>query len=211
MVSNAFNLANVAVNTANSNVAVTGFTANVAVGQYLNAANVQVSNAVLFNDGSSLTGGASSMSIFDYTGDGVTTNFSTGNYSATSVNNTWVYIGGVYQRKNQYSWTGTTIAFNQAPPNGANIEVQLTTYSVPISTPAPGSVYPVSLSQGGPSWTTSGNFSVTGNVYSASTTASYFAANVRVSNLISAGTVYYTGGALTTNQRAMNYYWGQIF
>ena len=82
---------------------------------------------------------------------------------------------------------------------------------MPISTPALGSVYPVSLSTGGPSWTTSGNFSVTGNVYSTGTTASYFAANVRVSNLISAGTVYYTGGALTTNQRAMNYYWGQIF
>ena len=51
MVSNAFNLANVAVNTANSNASVTGFTANVAVGNFVNAANVQVTNSVLFSDG----------------------------------------------------------------------------------------------------------------------------------------------------------------
>jgi len=211
MVSNAFNLANVAVNTSNSNTAVSGFTANVAVGQYLNAANVTVANSVLFSDGSSLSGSASSMSIFDYTGDGVTTNFSTGNYSATTVNNTWVYIGGVYQRKNQYSWTGTTLTFNQAPPNGANIEVQLSTYNMPIAVPNDGSVTPAKLSTGGPSWNTGGNLTVSGNVYSTGTSASYFAANVRVANLLATGTVYYTGGAQTTNQRAMNYYWGQIF
>ena len=84
MVSNAFNLANVAVNTANSNASVTGFTANVAVGQYINAANLQVSNAILFADGSQLNSATNSMSIYDYTGDGVTTTFSTGNYSATT-------------------------------------------------------------------------------------------------------------------------------
>jgi len=164
MVSNAFNLANVAPNTANSNVSVTGFTANVAVGQYINAANLQVSNAILFADGSQLTSATNSMSIYDYVGDGVTTSFSTGNYNASTTLNTQIFIGGVYQRKNQYSWTGTNIVFTAPPPNGANIEIELSNLPTTLNVPANGSVYPVSLSTGGPSWDATGNLTVTGNL-----------------------------------------------
>ena len=164
MVSNAFNLANVAVNTANSNASVTGFTANVAVGQYINAANLQVSNAILFADGSQLNSATNSMSIYDYTGDGVTTTFSTGNYSATTTLNTQIFIGGIYQRKNQYAWTGTNIVFTAPPPNGANIEIELSNLPPTLNVPANGSVYPISLSTGGPSWDATGNLTVTGNV-----------------------------------------------
>jgi Chaperone of endosialidase len=164
MVSNAFNLANVAPNTSNSNVSVTGFNANVAVGQYINAANVQVTNAILFADGSQLTSAIGSVAVFDYTGDGTTTTYSTGNYAATSTLNTSVYIGGVYQRKNQYAWVGTNIIFNTAPPASTNIEIVVNTLNAPIATPNNGSVYPITLSPGGPSWDTTGNLTVSGNV-----------------------------------------------
>jgi hypothetical protein len=168
MVSNAFNLANVAPNTSNSNVSVTGFNSNVAVGQYINAANVQVTNAILFADGSQLTSAVNSMSIYDYTGDGVTTSFSTGNYSASTTLNTQIFIGGVYQRKNQYTWTGTNITFNTPPPNGANIEIELSNLPNTLNVPATGSVYPATLSTGGPSWDITGNLTATGNVFATS-------------------------------------------
>jgi hypothetical protein len=168
MVSNAFNLANVAPNTSNSNVSVTGFNANVAVGQYINAANVQVTNAILFADGSQLTSAVNSMSIYDYTGDGVTTSFSTGNYSASTTLNTQIFIGGVYQRKNQYTWTGTNITFNTPPPNGANIEIELSNLPNTLNVPATGSVYPSTLSTGGPSWDITGNLTATGNLFATS-------------------------------------------
>lgn len=59
-------------------------------------------------------------------------NILTGNGSATaftvsstiaSENNTQIYIDGVYQSKDNYSTSGTTVTFSTAPPNGAEIEV----------------------------------------------------------------------------------------
>ena len=59
-------------------------------------------------------------------------NILTGNGSATaftvsstiaSENNTQIYIDGVYQSKDNYSTSGTTVTFSTAPPNGAKIEV----------------------------------------------------------------------------------------
>ena len=56
------------------------------------------------------------------TGDGSTTAFTVSSTIA-SENNTQVYIDGVYQSKDNYSTSGTTVTFSTAPPNGAEIEI----------------------------------------------------------------------------------------
>jgi hypothetical protein len=55
-------------------------------------------------------------------GDGSTVAFTVSS-SIVSENNTQVYIDGVYQSKDNYSTSGSTVTFTTAPPNGAEIEV----------------------------------------------------------------------------------------
>lgn len=53
-----------------------------------------------------------------------------------SKNNTAIYIGGVYQAKATYTWSGTTITFSPAPPVGTNnIEV---VWNAPLAIGVPG-------------------------------------------------------------------------
>jgi len=175
-VTQAFNLANLALSAGGgSNVNVAVFNGNVSTVNYMNANNISVSNtvssfnvnvgdAINFSDGSSIISNASALTLFDYTGDGVTTTFSTGNYYGSSTINTNVYMGGLYQRKSQYSWVGTNIIFNNAPPNGVNVEIQVNTLAYAIATPSTGSVTPSTLSTGGPSWDQTGNVTIYGNV-----------------------------------------------
>lgn len=56
------------------------------------------------------------------TGDGSTTAFTVSSTIA-SENNTQIYIDGVYQSKDNYSTSGTTVTFSTAPANGAEIEI----------------------------------------------------------------------------------------
>jgi len=175
MASNAFNIANVALNTNSPNVTISAFTSNLSVAGnliaqygYVVASNVQVSNAIIFSDGTQLTTASSGLALFDYVGNGTTTSFSTGNYYATTILDTNVYMGGLYQRKNQYTWTGTNIVFNNPPPNQVNVEIMIQSLATPINVPAPASVYPASMSQGGPSWDSSGNVVISGNAYAQS-------------------------------------------
>ena len=168
MVSNAFNISNVAMNASSANLNISAFSSNLSVNGYVISHNVQVSNAIIFGDGSQLTSASGGQMLFDYTGNGSQTTFSTGNYYATSLLNTNVYMGGLYQRKSQYSWVGTNIIFNNPPPNQVNVEIIVTTLYNPINVPSPLSVYPSTLSTGGPSWDTSGNLTVIGNVYAQS-------------------------------------------
>lgn len=75
----------------------------------------------------------------DFTGDGSTTSFTLG-YSAVK-SNTFVYIDGVYQLKNTYSVSGTTITFSTAPPLNSVIEVVIAAFTTSIiNTPSAGSV-----------------------------------------------------------------------
>jgi hypothetical protein len=181
-VTQAFNLANLALSAGGgSNVNVAVFAGNVSTVNYMNANNISVSNnvtvtnnissfnvnvgdAINFSDGSSIISNAAALTLFDYTGDGITTTFSTGNYYGSSTINTNVYMGGLYQRKSQYSWVGTNIIFNNPPPNGVNVEIQVNTLTYAIATPSTGSVTPSSLSTGGPSWDATGNVAIAGNV-----------------------------------------------
>jgi len=57
-----------------------------------------------------------------------------------SENNTQVYVSGVYQEKDTYSVSGTTLTFSTAPPTGtSNIEV-VWTAPIAIGTPSDGTV-----------------------------------------------------------------------
>ena len=56
------------------------------------------------------------LSVTNHTGDGTTTIFSvTGGF-------TTVYINGVYQNRNTYTFTNNAVTFSQAPPNTSIIE-----------------------------------------------------------------------------------------
>jgi hypothetical protein len=58
----------------------------------------------------------------NFTGDGTTVAFTLSN-SVANENSTFVYINGVYQNKNTYSVSGTTLTFSEAPPITSKIEV----------------------------------------------------------------------------------------
>ena len=62
--------------------------------------------------------------VQNFSGNGSTTIF-TLSYDPGTENNTQVYISGVYQQKNTYSVSGTSLIFSTAPPVGTTIEVML--------------------------------------------------------------------------------------
>ena len=68
------------------------------------------------------TATSGSVTVQDQTGDGVTTAFGIG-ASPNTKNATNVYIDGVYQEKDTYSISGSTIVFTEAPPLNAGIEI----------------------------------------------------------------------------------------
>lgn len=66
--------------------------------------------------------GAGASTVQNFTGDGTTVIFTLSG-TPNSENSTLVYINGVYQQKNTYSVSGTTLTFSQAPPLTSSIEV----------------------------------------------------------------------------------------
>jgi hypothetical protein len=66
--------------------------------------------------------GAASYQIQNFTGTGSATVFTLSTISFGE-NYTFVYINGVYQNKNTYSVSGTTLTFSEAPPLTSKIEV----------------------------------------------------------------------------------------
>ena len=64
------------------------------------------------------------LTVDNFSGDGSDTTF-TLSLNPTHENNTQVYIDGVYQFKNTYAVSGTTLTFSAAPPNGTAIEVMI--------------------------------------------------------------------------------------
>jgi len=61
--------------------------------------------------------GSGAFAVTNYTGNGSTVGF------AVSGNVVAVYINGVYQNRNTYSVSGTTLTFSEAPPLTSKIEV----------------------------------------------------------------------------------------
>jgi len=66
--------------------------------------------------------GATEFQIQNFTGTGSQTVF-TLSFAPLGENLTFVYINGVYQNKNTYTVSGTTLTFSQAPPITSLIEV----------------------------------------------------------------------------------------
>lgn len=66
--------------------------------------------------------GAAEYQIQNFTGTGSQTIFTLTNASLGE-NFTFIYINGVYQQKNTYTISGTTLTFSQAPPITSSIEV----------------------------------------------------------------------------------------
>ena len=66
--------------------------------------------------------GAAEFQVQNFTGDGTTVSFTLSS-SSLGENYTFVYINGVYQNKNTYSVSGTTLLFSEAPPLTSKIEV----------------------------------------------------------------------------------------
>ena len=100
-----------------------------------------------YSDGSwgEIGGGAATISVDNFTGNGSTTAFTMGAAPETE-NNTAVYIDGVYQQKNTYATSGTTITFSTAPPSGASIEVnRIAASTVTIGTPDDNTVSTVKI------------------------------------------------------------------
>ena len=62
------------------------------------------------------------LNVDNFSGDGLDTTF-TLSLNPVHENNTQVYVDGVYQFKNTYSVSGTTLTFSTAPPNSSSIEV----------------------------------------------------------------------------------------
>jgi hypothetical protein len=66
--------------------------------------------------------GAASYQVQNFTGTGSQTVF-TLSTASLGENFTFIYINGVYQQKNTYTVSGTTLTFSAAPPYTASIEV----------------------------------------------------------------------------------------
>lgn len=66
--------------------------------------------------------GVSTYDPDNFTGNGTTTAF-TLSTSVANENTISVYINGVYQNKNTFSVSGTTLTFSEAPPTTSKIEV----------------------------------------------------------------------------------------
>jgi len=66
--------------------------------------------------------GAAEFQVQNFTGTGSQTVFTLSS-SSLGENFTFVYINGVYQQKNTYTVSGTTLTFSTAPPLTSSIEV----------------------------------------------------------------------------------------
>ena len=77
------------------------------------------------------------LNVNNFSGNGSTTDF-TLSINPVHENNTQVYIDGVYQFKNTYTVSGTTLAFSTAPPNGSAVEVMTHSQTTINTFPATG-------------------------------------------------------------------------
>ena len=133
--------------------------------------------------------------LANFTGNGSTTAY-TLPANPNHENNIQVYFNGVYQQKNTFSVSGTTLTFGSAPANGVSIEVILFG-SAAIGTPNANTVgvTQLALSDGtnGQVLTTDGN----GNISFTSIPASYTDSDVETYLDSGASTPVFASGAST--------------
>jgi hypothetical protein len=91
--------------------------ANVWLGASMYKFALYTSVGVLIWTVDNISTNGSNLSVTDHTGNGTTTAF------AVTNGFTAIYINGVYQNRNTYTVTSSTVTFSQAPPLNAIIEV----------------------------------------------------------------------------------------
>ena len=97
------------------------------------------------DDWGEIGGGGATLAVDNFTGDGSDTTFTMG-ANPLEENNTQVYIDGVYQQKNTYSISGTTLTFSEAPPNSSSVEVvRISASTVTVGTPDDNTVSTVKI------------------------------------------------------------------
>ena len=101
-------------------------------------------NIVVYHIRASISGSSVIQNAF--TGDGSDTTF-TLSVAPQSENNTQVYLNGVYQNKDTYSVSGTTLTFSEAPANTVAIEVIMFAQTS-INEPAAGTVATATIQDG---------------------------------------------------------------
>ena len=106
-------------------------------GTTLTMADAPVAGRVLTVHSISGTVTGDGLTVNNFSGDGSDTTF-TLSLNPSHENNTQVYIDGVYQFKNTYSVSGTTLTFSSAPPNGSSIEVMIHSQTAINTFPATG-------------------------------------------------------------------------
>ena len=122
------------------------------------------------------------LNLDSFSGDGVLTDF-TLSINAISENNTQVYIDGVYQQKDGYTVTNTTLSFSAPPLNGSTIEV-MTFTQTEVNVPVDNTITSAKLSG---DLVTPGNLDVTGSVTALSAQDYQFTAAYNGTNSTSYG------------------------
>lgn len=91
--------------------------------------------------------GSTNVVVDRFSGNGSTTGFTLSGDPGT-INNTYVFVGGVYQQKNTYSLSTTTLTFTSAPPSGTNNIEVVWTQPLPVGTPSDGTVTAAKMAAG---------------------------------------------------------------
>ena len=99
---------------------------------------------IVYSVASAVSG--SNLNIDSMTGDGSDTTLSL-SINPVNENNTQVFIDGVYQNKDTYSISGTTLTFSTAPPTGSAVEV-MTMTQTEINVPVDGTITPAKIASG---------------------------------------------------------------
>jgi len=97
---------------------------------------------IVYSVASAVSG--TNLNIDSMTGDGSDTTLSL-SINPVNENNTQVFIDGVYQNKDTYSISGTTLTFSTAPPTGSAVEV-MTMTQTEINVPVDGTITSAKLS-----------------------------------------------------------------
>ena len=106
-------------------------------GSTLTMADAPIAGRTLTVHSISATVSGDGLTVDNFSGDGSDTTF-TLSINPSHENNTQVYIDGVYQFKNTYAVSGTTLTFSSAPPNGSSIEVMTHSQTAINTFPATG-------------------------------------------------------------------------
>lgn len=84
--------------------------------------NTTVNELRTYSGSQWVSGTAGTMAVQRFTGDGTTTAF-TLSTTPSGENNTQVYVNGIYQQKDTYSVSGTTLTLTEAPQSDEEVEV----------------------------------------------------------------------------------------